>query len=418
MLSRPQVGWNYTDYSTICAPYDLGGTYRLLHYDGTLGPEITKIGLAMGEAACLITVSTDAADTTPPVISNVTASGVTSTSANVGWSTDEQATGSVEYGTTTSYGSSAAIANLATTQTITISGLAPATTYHYRVTAVDSSGNKSVGADGTFTTAQSGDTSAATGFIRDWAVLGSFGYTGTGHNTDYIGGETTIHPSVGDTTAGLTWIGYASPTDKVDITSLFSPYEHAIAYLNVYINSPTDQTCQFRFSVDDAAKVYLNGVLVDDNTGYLSADPDTDKIDVTLKAGWNQLLVKAENFTICWTLYARFTDTGGAPISGLTYQLNNPTPVITGTPKVAVAIAADKQSAKVGDQITYTVTYTNTGDGTATSAMLTANVDSHVSFVSATGGGTYDSQARTVKWNVGSIAPGSSGALSYTAVVQ
>ncbi len=419
VLSRPQVGWNYTDYSTLCSPYDLGGTYRLLHYDGTLGPEITSIGLAMGEAVCLIRVTTDTADTTPPVISNVTATGATATSANVGWSTNEQATGSVEYGTTTSYGSSVSTASLATGQTITISNLAPGTTYHYRVTATDFAGNKTVGTDSTFTTVQSSDGGGSTtGFIRNWAILGSFGYSGTGHNTDFVGGETTIRPSVGDTTAGLTWIGYASPTDKVDITSLFSPYEHAIAYMNVYVNSPTDKACQLRFAVDDAAKVYLNGTLVDDNTGYLSPDPDTDKIDVTLKAGWNQLLVKAENFTVLWTLYARFTDSNGTPLSGLTYQLNNPAPATGGTPKVGLAITVDKQTAKVGDQLTYTVSYTNTGDGTATSAVLTANVDSHVNFVSATGGGTYDSQTRTVKWSVGSIAPGATGVFSYTAVVQ
>lgn len=419
ILSRPKIGWDYSDYSTLCAPYDLGGTYRLLHADATLGPEITKIGLAMGEAVTLLNVSggTPPTDTTAPVISNVTSSAVTANSASVAWSTDEPATGAVEYGTTTSYGAAVAASNLASSQSLPITGLAASTIYHYRVTATDSAGNKAVGVDKTFTTAQASGGANPTGFIRSWAALGSFGYTGAGHNTDYIG-EATIHPSIGDTTVGKVWSALNSTTDNIDLFPLFSPNEHAIAYLNTYVYSPIQRGCQVRFAVDDAAKVFLNGVLIDDNTGYRSPDPDTDKLDVTLKTGWNQLLVKAENFTAGWTMYARITDAQGNLIPDLTYQVNYPTGAGAGTPKINVSIAVDKLSAKVGDLLVYTVTYTNTGNGPAASAVVSANVDPHVGFVSATGGGTYDATTKMVKWNVGSIQAGASATMTYTAVVQ
>ena len=45
------------------------------------------------------------ADTTPPVISAVAASGITSSGVTITWTTDEAATSQVEYGLTTSYGS-------------------------------------------------------------------------------------------------------------------------------------------------------------------------------------------------------------------------------------------------------------------------------------------------------------------------
>lgn len=419
MLNRPQIGWNYTDYSTLCAPYDLGGVYRLLHEDGTLGPEITQIGLAMGEAATLLKVSGDGppSDVTAPTISGVASSSVTSNSASVSWTTNEPATGSVEYGTTTSYGSSASASSLTTSQSVALTGLAASTTYHYRVTATDSAGNKTIGTDSAFTTTASGGGTAGQGFIRHWAALGSFGYTGAGHNTDYIG-EATIKPSVGNTTAGKTWTDLLSATDKVDLYWLYTPNEHAITYLNVYVHSPAQRDCQVRFAVDDAGKVFLNGVLVDDNTGYRSSDPDTDKVNVTLKAGWNQLLVKAENFTVGWTVYARITDAQGNVIPDLTYQVNYPAGVGAGTPNIDVSITVDKQTAKVGDQLVYTVIYTNTGDGPAASALVTANVDPHVAFVSATGGGAYDASTRMVRWSVGTIQPGASATVKYTAAVQ
>src|SRR5207237_2868725 len=50
--------------------------------------------------------STAPADTTPPVISNVAASGLTLSSATITWNTNEAADSQVEYGTTTAYGSS------------------------------------------------------------------------------------------------------------------------------------------------------------------------------------------------------------------------------------------------------------------------------------------------------------------------
>lgn len=426
MLSRPKVGWTFDDYNTLCAPYDLGGTYKLLHYDGTLGPEITKIGLAMGEAVTLLSTTGGALppDTTPPVISGVTSSAVTSNSATIAWTTDEPATGSVEYGPTTAYGSSTQAANAVTSQSIPLAGLVADRLYHYRVTAMDAAGNRSVGADNTFTTAAptggggGGTPAPGSGYIRHWAALGSFGYTsGQGHNTDYIG-ETTVKPSVGDTTAGKVWTDFQSATDQLDLYPLFTPNSYAVAYLNVYVNSPTQRDCQLRLGVDDAAKAFLNGVMVDDYVAYRPADPDTDKVGVTLTSGWNQLLVKMQNYTAGWSAYVRFTDASGNALSDLTYQLNAPIVASAGTPKIGVSITVDKPTAKVGQQLTYTVTYTNTGDGPATSAVVSAGVDSHVTFVGATGGGAYDPAAKVVRWNVGTVQPGASASVRYTVAVK
>jgi phosphodiesterase/alkaline phosphatase D-like protein len=85
----------------------------------------------------------NAADTTPPVISAVSAS-ASSTSAVISWTTNEAATSRVDYGTSpTSLTSNVSDAVLATSHTLTLTGLTSGTTYYYRVTSVDSSANSS-----------------------------------------------------------------------------------------------------------------------------------------------------------------------------------------------------------------------------------------------------------------------------------
>jgi hypothetical protein len=93
-------------------------------------------------------------DTTRPTISAVAASGITASSANITWTTSEPATSRVEYGLTTSYGSSTPLdSTLVTGHAMTLSGLGPATTYRYRVRSIDAAGNERISSGASFTTA-------------------------------------------------------------------------------------------------------------------------------------------------------------------------------------------------------------------------------------------------------------------------
>lgn len=98
-------------------------------------------------------------DTTPPTFSGITASGLTSNSVAITWSTNEPATTQVEYGLTTSYGSLSTLdATLVTNHTRTLSGLNPSTTYHFRVISKDAADNTATSGDNTFTTSSALDT--------------------------------------------------------------------------------------------------------------------------------------------------------------------------------------------------------------------------------------------------------------------
>ena len=82
--------------------------------------------------------------TTPtpaPVISAVSVTNITSTSATVTWTTDQTSNSQVEYGTTASYGSLSTLNNaLVTSHSVTITGLTPGTTYNYAAVSTNASG--------------------------------------------------------------------------------------------------------------------------------------------------------------------------------------------------------------------------------------------------------------------------------------
>ncbi len=103
------------------------------------------------------------------IISRVTASSITATSATITWTTTksdrafltfesrgQNSDTQVEYGTTTSYGLSTALNTLmVTNHSQELNGLTPNTLYHYRVKSRDSEGNLAVSGNFSFTTSDS-----------------------------------------------------------------------------------------------------------------------------------------------------------------------------------------------------------------------------------------------------------------------
>ncbi len=84
-----------------------------------------------------------------------------------------------------------------------------------------------------------------------------------------------------------------------------------------------------------------------------------------------------------------------------------------GAPNVAVTASAPATS--FSRTFTVTLTYANTGAGAAEAAVLTAPLPAGATFVSATGGGAL--VGANVVWNLGNLAPGATGTLTYTITV-
>ena len=100
--------------------------------------------------------TTTAPDTTGPAIENITAI-PTETTATVAWTTDEDATGKVFYGTEAGFATSTALfveSVLGTTHSVEIESLTAETTYYYVITSTDEVGNTGTSTESSFDTTE------------------------------------------------------------------------------------------------------------------------------------------------------------------------------------------------------------------------------------------------------------------------
>jgi hypothetical protein len=106
--------WTFSDASTT-ASVDIYGTIRLIGY-------------------------------------NISVTGIDSENATITWNTNGDANSTVEYGTTTGYGSTSTDDGLASSHTIRLNRLSPGTRYHYRVISKTTGGESCSSPDRTFKT--------------------------------------------------------------------------------------------------------------------------------------------------------------------------------------------------------------------------------------------------------------------------
>src|SRR2546422_737009 len=149
------------DASVVNAPLDSdnllvgfwlgGGSY----FAGAMD-ELRVYNRVLSETGILALYSlTVANDTTPPLISKVVASTISSSAATITWTTNQASDTQVEYGLTTTYGKVTTLnINGVTLHSQTLNGLDRNTWYHYRVKSRDAAGNLAVSGDFVFKTAR------------------------------------------------------------------------------------------------------------------------------------------------------------------------------------------------------------------------------------------------------------------------
>ncbi|MBN1569652.1 MAG: fibronectin type III domain-containing protein [Acidobacteria bacterium] len=206
-------------------------------------------------------------DTTAPTITEISSSAVTSSSATITWTTNEVSDSQVEYGTSTSYGSSTTLdSTLLTSHSQALSGLTPSTVYHYRVKSRDSAGNQATSTDNTFTTSAPPDTTPPT--ISN--VAGS-GITTTGATITWTTNE-----------ASNTQVEYGTSTGYGSSTTLNSSMVTSHSQSLSGLTAGT--TYHYRVKSADAA----GNLAVSTDYTFRTSDPvDPDALSITNVAGSN-----------------------------------------------------------------------------------------------------------------------------------
>ncbi|MBI3829839.1 MAG: sigma-70 family RNA polymerase sigma factor [Planctomycetes bacterium] len=141
------------------------------------------------------------------------------------------------------------------------------------------------------------------GQLLEWLVAGPFDVKDSTKELDeaYIN-ETEVQPNTGEKAGEAEWKAWTGTGVKmatlnnyghvgVSFTRLFGQVQNKAAYAHTYVYSPAGGAFRLRFSTNQSTRVWCNGQLVSTRITTVQHIPQV--VDVTLKPGWNRLLVKS-----------------------------------------------------------------------------------------------------------------------------
>ena len=250
-----------------------------------------NVGSAPGVA---VTVS----NASPPVISGVSAGSIATTGATVAWQTDIAATGQVEYGPTTAYGSSTALdTRMLTDHVQVLDGLTPATQYHYRVRSAGSGTAQAVSADFTFTAATPPPpviSGVSAGSVTASAATISW-TTDTPADTTVEYGTTTAYGATASTpgavtshTQGLTGLG-SGTVYHYRVLSRDAYGQVSVSGDATFTTVTAVPTFRSRSTATDGTTVARPAGVVAGDLLLATLEIDADPVAVTAPAGWTRL---------------------------------------------------------------------------------------------------------------------------------
>jgi alpha-L-arabinofuranosidase len=413
------------------------GSSSTLNSSLTTAHSVTLTGLTAGttynfdvvsaNSTSVSATSTNSTFTTraaTPVISAVTATSVSSTSETITWTTDQATSSLVNYGATSSYGSSSTLnSSLVTSHSVTLTGLTAGTTYNFDVVSANSSSISATSANATFTTATA--TPPYVGYVAFWGVNNSgvtiswstdvLANTELAYGTTTALGQLTPVQSTLSASHGVVLTGLNSGTTYYFVAE-GTGANGATGYSSMYsftttgtVSTPTpvisavtatsisSTSATITWTTDQATSSQVN---YGTTTGYGSASPINSSLvtshSVTLTgltAGttYNYDVVSANSSSIS-TTSTNFTFTtstvAGAPvISSVTAgSITGTSAVITWTTDLASTSLVNYGTATTyGSSSTLNSSLTTSHSVTLTG--LTAGSTYNYDVVSATGGG-------------------------------
>ncbi|MBQ2337275.1 MAG: hypothetical protein II381_13245, partial [Victivallales bacterium] len=125
-------------------------------------------------------------------------------------------------------------------------------------------------------------------------------------------------PEKADEAATVKWkVANADKTGKVNLLAAVENANQVTAYARCIIHVAAATKAQIMLGSDDAAKVWLNGALIENVNVPRAYTANEDKMKVELKAGDNVLLVKIGQGGGQWELGAKVAAEDGGPLEGM-----------------------------------------------------------------------------------------------------
>lgn len=100
---------------------------------------------------------------------------------------------------------------------------------------------------------------------------------------------------------------FLQQTQELDLGAYLAGAEHVSAYAMTRIYATEDQTVGLLLGADDQVRIWCNGTLVHSRSQDRVAVRDDVAVEITLQAGWNDLLAKVKNNTGRHGLFARLS---------------------------------------------------------------------------------------------------------------
>ena len=225
-------------------------------------------------------------------------------------------------------------------------------------------------------------------YIGSWIICGYYSNTDTVTrlSRDYIGGESIVTPSVGSISSGKTWKQVATADNRyIDLAKALAYPSNCAGYAHVYVYTASARSAQLWTGSDNGIKIWLNGAVirtVDSGRGYAA---DQDKTAISLKAGWNKLLVKVSQYGGNWGFSAKICDSLGKAVTGLSYSINKPA---TTTSIMSTALPNITNVKVTPSRTTATITWTTN-----------VPTDSQVSYGTSTLDKSFDNAAMVTSHN-------------------
>ncbi len=165
---------------------------------------------------------------------------------------------------------------------------------------------------------------AGADYIVAWQAAGPYYQAGKEYNELFD----IVFPPEASNAQGVKWQAMPLGPDAkrpwvMDLLKAFGG-EQRVAYARTWVHCDQAQPARLELGTDDGVKVWLNGQVVHANNTFRGLEPSADKVNVTLNAGWNPLLLKVTQLNQGWGFCVRFRKPDGSHLDGLQFSGKSP----------------------------------------------------------------------------------------------